>query len=248
MRDPCLAPAVFFGLPFGNQIESIRLGHTPGHFWESEGGIYVWDERYSHYVVVTEPIEGLSSSLASLIDAEVLPEARKGGIDLGLVYLQGEIRCPLSGESRRKGRASTLRAVSIPDGLGEVRPITAAAIGKFQEIREEVVGMWGSEMAFLRGGFGFYVRLDNRCAAWCTAEYLTRDACAAGVATDPNLRGQGFATRAGAAMVNHAVGKALRVYWDAWERNEASLALERRLGFGDRREYEVFLCRYAEGL
>lgn len=226
--------------PYAYQLESISLGKAPGTAWETEGAVYVWDGRYGHYLWSAEP----TTAFDELVRDEIVPTALAGGFHLAKVHTLGAAEFPLPTETLPRVRFTATRAVTIPSGEGKLKPVVATSLESFPEILEEVELMWGSAEAFLSGGFGFFVQLQDFCVSWCTAEYRTADACGVGVATDPSFLRQGFATRAAAALVNQAVKEGLRVYWDAWENNEASLALARKLGFGNEQTYSVGLASF----
>lgn len=227
-----------FEAPFAYQLESIAQGNAPGFAWETEGALYVWDGRYGHYLWSAEP----TPAFDELVRDEIVPAALGGGFHLAKVHTLGGAAFPLSSETLPRVRFTTTKPINAPSGEGKLKPIVATTLESFPEVMEEVELMWGSESAFLAKGFGFIVQLQDICVSWCTAEYRTGDACGVGVATDPSFLRQGFATRAGAALVNRAVKDGLCVYWDAWARNEASVGLARKLGFDDPLEYSVGLA------
>lgn len=224
--------------PFGNQIEAIALGNAPGSAWEIPGALYVWDGRYSHYLWALEA----SPAFISFFEQEILPEAVGMGFEAAKFYLAGAATPPVASEMLSRIRLTTTQPVPVPSGEGKVKPIVATTFEQFPEITEEVEGMWGDADRFLARGFGYFVQIQDICVAWCTAEYRTGNTCAIGVATDPSFQRQGFASRAAATLVNRAVKDGLRVYWDAWAGNEASVALARKLGFAEGREYTVGLA------
>jgi GNAT superfamily N-acetyltransferase len=227
-----------FEAPFAYQLESISMGNAPGFAWETEGALYIWDGRYGHYLWSAEP----TPAFEALVRNEIVPAALGGGFDLAKVHTLGGAAFPLPGETLPRVRFATSQSVNAPSGEGKLKPIVATTLESFPEVLEEVELMWGSDSAFLAKGFGFIVQLQDICASWCTAEYRTREACGVGIATDPSFLRQGFGMRVGAALVNRAVKEDLRVYWDAWARNEASVGLARKLGFSDPQEYSVVLA------
>ena len=220
--------------PFGNQIEAIALGNAPGSAWEAPGALYIWDGRFSHYLWSSSEV-----AFGELFEETVLPEAVGLGFDAAKFYLAGAASSPVPCEITPRVRLMASKPVTVPSGEGKVKPIVATTFEQFPEIAEEVEGMWGDPDRFLARGFGYFVQIQDICVSWCTAEYRTGDSCAVGVATDPSFQRQGFAMRAAASLVNRAVKDGLRVYWDTWTHNEASLALARKLGFSEAEEYAV---------
>lgn len=224
--------------PFGNQLQAIALGNAPGNGWVAPGAIYIWDGRYGHYLVS----ESGAVSFASFFESEILPEALAQGFDAAKFYTNGPVDFPILSEDAPRVRMMASKAVSVPSGEGMVKPIVATTFEQFPEITEEVEGMWGSTDLFLAHGFGYFVQIQDICVSWCTAEYRTDDSIAVGIATDPSFQRQGFAFRAAATLLNRAVKEGLKVYWDAWERNEASLALAKKLAFGEPDRYVIGLA------
>lgn len=98
----------------------------------------------------------------------------------------------------------------------------------------------------LRHEFGYCLIRRRLVLARCLSEYAGGQRCEIGIVTHPEFRRQGLATIAACATIEHALFRGItRIGWHCWEKNRASSALARKLGFQLQARYPVLTGRIA---
>jgi GNAT superfamily N-acetyltransferase len=124
---------------------------------------------------------------------------------------------------------------SLPEGF-DLRQVTRelldSHIAGLDMLREEMCSERASVEDFLEKSFGLCPLYENQIAGWCLSEYNVGDRCEIGIATlEPHQR-KGIATMLTKAFLTEAFERGyLRVGWDCWEKNAASVAAAQRAGF-----------------
>lgn len=126
-----------------------------------------------------------------------------------------------------------------------VTPITESLLNSDFEntemIIEEVMGTatYDSMKDFCTRGIGYTFVDQNKICGFCTSEYPSRSSLAIGIETDENHQHQGFATEMTKAFLKNATDQGINVYWECWEKNEASYKTALKCGFKKVADYKV---------
>ncbi len=102
-----------------------------------------------------------------------------------------------------------------------------------KEVFDEVSSFWKSFVIFLKKGFSYYITHDdtNEIVSYCHNKYVTQNACEPGVTTIEKFHKKGFATLVTCSVIEEAITRNLRLVWECWRGNEASIRLATKLGF-----------------
>jgi RimJ/RimL family protein N-acetyltransferase len=125
--------------------------------------------------------------------------------------------------------------INLPKGFS-IQSVTAEFLNSNTEgldtLREEICSERTSVDDFLEKSFGVCPVYENQLAGWCLSEYNTNQACEIGIATlEPHQR-KGIATALTKAFLAEATRRGYqKIGWDCWERNQASAATARKVGF-----------------
>ncbi|NJC97160.1 MAG: hypothetical protein C3F07_02645 [Anaerolineales bacterium] len=126
-------------------------------------------------------------------------------------------------------------AVKLPEGFS-IQPVAMDLMKSDMEgleaLREEMCSERTSVEDFLEKSFGVCPVYENQIVGWCLSEYNTGDRCEIGIATLQPHQRKGIATAITRAFLIEAAKRGYqRVGWDCWERNQASVATARKVGF-----------------
>ncbi len=146
----------------------------------------------------------------------------------------------------------TLGALTLPDWQSRLPSgyqmrridqtmLTDATLGNLPDLVEEITACWPSQARFLANGFGFCLVGNNEIICRCTAEYVSDSQCGIGIATAENYRQQGFASLTASAFIEACQARNIVPYWDAWQRNTASVATAEKIGLHKIQEYNVYI-------
>ena len=198
----------------------------------------------------TEFIDEMSNTFAN----ELIPAHTARGNDAYLVYADGEawntvltslFPAPKLYHGTRQYYEITDFApktdLQLPNGFS-MELITAELLASNLEgldpVKEEICSERASVEDFLARSFGICPVYENGIAGWCMSEYNVGDRCEIGIATAPNHQRKGIATLAARYFLGEAQRRGyIRVGWDCWIRNEASVATARKAGFTLIEEY-----------
>jgi hypothetical protein len=136
------------------------------------------------------------------------------------------------------------RDVMAPTGT-QLRQIDGILLGSVRShidaLKDEILGGWDTEEAFLRDGFGYALATDSSVLCWCTAEYRSARKCGIGIETVEGCEGRGHATAVATEFVRHAGRLGLAPYWDCWADNTPSVRVAEKVGFIGAHNYQVSL-------
>ena len=260
-------PIVTMPVEFSDSAETLFLGFSPPQLHigavlrgDAKGTLYV-DSRPrpgaaclvagdACYLAGTAPNDGFLDAVNALLprdrytalfsDVGVFPEALARAAR-GLDMLP----------ARR--RAAFLRrppaGISVPDGV-ELLPIDRLLLGGdtpgTDAVREEVVDEWQTVDAFLDRGFGTVAMSEGCVVGHSIVDYIVRGACEIGIRVNSDYRRRGIGAAVAAATARTAFARGLEtIIWHSWANNVGSIAISRRLGFGDEVFYTVLFNHWA---
>lgn len=103
------------------------------------------------------------------------------------------------------------RDVMAPTGT-QLRQIDGILLGSVRShidaLKDEILGGWDTEEAFLRDGFGYALATDSSVLCWCTAEYRSARKCGIGIETVEGCEGRG--------SCNGSRHRVRTTRWPAW--------------------------------
>jgi len=109
--------------------------------------------------------------------------------------------------------------------------------------RDMLLAFCGSAEGFLRYGFGISLCRGDEVLAEGYAPLLGRSTMEIGVMTVEAHRGNGYATRVSAHVIDQCLARRFSVAWSCETDNPTSAAIARRLGFQNERTYPVLVYR-----
>ncbi len=155
---------------------------------------------------------------------------------------------PEAAMERLEFRSFDPRAAGFRSALGqplddlELRSIDAASFDR-SLWRDMLLAFCGSAEGFLRSGFGISLCRGDEVLAEGYAPLLGRSTMEIGVMTVEAHRGNGYATRVAAHVIDRCLKTGLSVAWSCETDNPTSAAIARRLGFQNERTYPVLVYR-----
>lgn len=113
------------------------------------------------------------------------------------------------------------------------RQLLASGVKNFSMITQEVLstGIYENMEDFLCRGMGFAFVPGDSVRGFCIGEYPGGSAIAIAIEVDSLYRRQGVASELAGAFLRQASKRGLQVYWECWEKNEASVRTALSLGF-----------------
>jgi GNAT superfamily N-acetyltransferase len=132
-----------------------------------------------------------------------------------------------------------LNALAAAPAGYELRPIDASLLPGLAGF-DYYIAMYGTAERALEQTIGFCVLDGADVVGEAVAGPLARGIAEIGVGTKESHRRQGLATAAAAAVIQACEALGYRAFWNAAERNTASVALARRLGFCTARSFAVY--------
>lgn len=125
--------------------------------------------------------------------------------------------------------------------------VADTSLGNHQVLLAETQSEAPSVADFLQHRFGYCIQHGEAIVAWCLSEYNYGDRCELGIETLPHYQRRGLALAVAKATIAHAHRAGItEVGWHCWQRNRASSALARKLGFEKARDYSVWYCRFGQ--
>jgi RimJ/RimL family protein N-acetyltransferase len=209
----------------------------------------------------TRQTRHFSGALASLLEAELLPEAR-GSHDPSLAlypdspaWLEAlerrlEAYHPLRlfrSQHRFDRQAFEKHARFLEPLPTEYRqlPIDAGLCEQFRELAFAYQLLWGGTQGFLAHGFGFCMLADGELASACDSAFCAGGWAEMGVETREAYRRQGLARQVTTAFIHESLRRGLEPVWECWWENEPSRKLATRLGFTWLEDYPVLFIDLA---
>lgn len=257
---PHLRP-LFQGAYLTLMVDSLIAGSSTGLAWVDDliqpQSALVWDNGYSFYLVGRADNQGFNQQLGQLFLETLVPAARDRGIDgFKVLYSspawvsQLATIFPTLSLAQYPRVVYSLGASPLPDWRSKLptgfamRPInqamlTDSTLGNLPDLIEEIAMCWPSQARFLADGFGFCLVGNGEIICRCTAEYTSPGKCGIGIATAEAYRRQGFAALTASAFIEHCIARQIVPYWDAWQRNTASVATAETIGLHKIQAYDV---------
>jgi len=234
---------------------AILAGNTCGRLWAVEDGgvrrlLLLWDQGNNVFYLSgrIERPEALQA-LRELVETEILPQA----LSKGKLHFSAHALPPAPPAvvetvfgAWLKGKYSK-RFYAYPfDQPPDVRParmqgarlapidlglLGQSGLQNLDEVKAEIEWMWPSVERFVEHGLGVAAQIDERLACWCTAEYVSPQACGIGIATHPPDQGLGLATAVTASFIAESLRRGVRPHWECAAHNAASVRVAEKCGF-----------------
>lgn len=253
--------SLFQGAYLTLMIDSLIAGSSTGLAWVDDPvrpqSALVWDNGYSFYLVGRADNQGFNQRLGQLFHEELAPAARACGIDgFKILYSspawvsQLNTIFPTLSLTQHPRVVYSLGTLKMPDWRSKVPTgfamraidqamLTDRTLGNLADLCEEIDMCWPSQAHFLADGFGFCLVGNGEIICRCTAEYTSPGKCGIGIATAEAYRRQGFAALTASAFIEHCITRQIVPYWDAWQRNTASVATAETVGLHKLQAYHV---------
>ncbi len=245
--------------PADYMAASVAVGNTAATAYADDPerpSVAMIHESYTVLIGGDAAPEAIESAAEYLARAVLTPPVRKrlGGVKVlcGSSAWLDPVRAAFVDAQCDIASRSVLRydAKAAPfSAQAAIRPIDRAlmedeAIAGRDMIAEEICEMWGSAEAFLNGGFGVCVVVDEGVAGFCTAEYLSPGLCGIGIATAPEHRRKGYALAMTEAFVAECMRRDILPHWECWTDNAGSMLTARRAGFVKLADYPAVHIRF----
>lgn len=122
---------------------------------------------------------------------------------------------------------------NIPDGFTLKRVQTEDVFDKAEDVSAlDGLTSWKSFEKFMEHGFAYYLVEDtDKIVSGCMTKFVTSSGCELAIGTNEKYRRRGFAALVGCATVSEALQKGLKVIWECYHRNTASVRTNQTLGF-----------------
>lgn len=252
---------LFEALDFNLTIHSIVAGNTPAWVFMDRPAsphlALLWDRQDALFLGGDSQDMAALAALRNLLHNHILPDARARGIpEMTVHYTPGwEYLLPslCTGLNARTALRYSYRyphtnppllpPVGVPPGFSVHRideQFLDRRLDHMDEIRGWIDSFWHSHTNFFEVGYGYCIATDSSAAAWCLTVFAAGQARELGVATLPEFRGQGLATLAASACIQHAATNNLDTHWHCWADNLPSVKLADKLGFQWHQTYSVY--------
>ncbi|SEO33212.1 GNAT acetyltransferase [Amphibacillus marinus] len=231
-------------------VDNVRVPQT-ALIWNKglEGFLIAGDVNNSEFVPY----------LNQFIDEEIIPSARKAGINFfeisGLHYEWNPV-LEETFKHRKLDKCTQLvytwpaSVKDIPGDYtneGKVIKVTHdflmnTKINNIEFLVSEVELYWGSIKTFLeKGGLCYCIIHEEEIASICYSAFVHRETQVIGVVTEEKHRGMGYAFQGAHALINECLQINNVPYWDCTEENTASKRLAEKLGF---EKVSKYFCHY----
>ena len=258
------AGVIFDRLP-RTAVAGTLAGLTPGRVFvddaQEPSAAFTWNDYRFSYLAGDPANEPFLRGLASLLDSELLPQAR-GSHDPSVALY------PDSSEwiDALEGRLSAYRPLRLFRSLHRfdrqafekhacfleplppeytLLPIDAGLCERFSDLAFAYQLLWGGTQRFLMHGFGYCVLADGELASACDSAFCAGGKAEMGVETREPFRRQGLARQVATAFIQESLRRELEPAWECWWENEPSRKLAERLGFQWLEDYPVLLIDLA---
>ncbi len=254
---------LFQGAYLTLMIDGVLAGNSNGEIWVDDPThpqtALMWDNAYIFYLVGRADNLAFNHQLGELFTTQLAPSARKRGIDgFKIVYSQSawenqmSVVFPSLTLTQHPRVVYTLGELKLPDWQSQLPPgftmrqidqemLENATLGNLPDLIQEIKECWPSQARFLTNGFGFCLVGNNAIICRCTAEYVSAGKCGIGIATAEAYRRQGFAALTASAFIEYCHAKQITPYWDAWQRNIASVATAEKIGLHEIQAYRAYV-------
>jgi RimJ/RimL family protein N-acetyltransferase len=255
---------VFGSLP-RTAVAATLAGLAPGRVFVDDAhdprAAFIWNDYRFSYLAGDPANETFLRGLASLLEAELLPEAR-GSHDPSLA-LYPDSPTWLEALERRLEAYHPLRLFRslhrfdrqafekharflepLPPEYRQL-PIDAGLCEQFRELAFAYQLLWGGTQGFLAHGFGFCMLADGELASACDSAFCAGGWAEMGVETREAYRRQGLARQVTTAFIHESLRRGLEPVWECWWENAPSRKLATRLGFKWLEDYPVLFIDLA---
>ena len=256
-----LVRRLFEGLRHNLFIHSIVDGHTPAWVYvddlEAPRVAWLWDLQGEMAVAGDASRPAAIRDLGALIAGTVVPHARARGVpgltlfcDVPAWKAHLDILLPgLEPESAARRRyafawpkldwRAALPAASALHRLDEVW-LDRRDVRHMDQVAGWVDSFWETHADFARDSFGFCLLRGDAVVSWCLGVFVSGRQVELGVATVPEVRGQGCATAVAARCVAFCAAHDRTPHWHCWEDNVASWRIAETIGFVRPTPYTVY--------
>lgn len=221
-------------------LESVLSGRTPGQ-------VYLESEKDPQAALVRTSLGftfiGGSPQVAWL-EATISGIAKQGPVSVVIPPvsdLPDLLPEPPATLDRLEFRdpASMDEALALPSGT-RLEPIDSSLLRSctWDEIVRLIVG---DLIAYPEADLGIALMRGTRILSEAYDVYLGRDAYEIGTVTHPDEQGKGYSTLVCKALIQRCQAQGKSVIWSCDAGNPPSVAVARKLGFGEEREYRMFL-------
>jgi RimJ/RimL family protein N-acetyltransferase len=255
---------LFAPLAFNLVIRSVVEGHTPAQVYADEPALprtaLIWDRQDALLIAGSSTGSQNRASLREVILERIVPNARERSIpELALFSTPSwepiipDLLPELSPQTA--GRFSYRIAdfhldpptfsglPEMPEGFALHRiddGLLNSSLAHLDDVRGWIDSFWPTPQEFLHTGFGYCAISRDTIASWCLTVFAAGSTRELGLATVPEFRRQGLATRVAAACVEHALAHELLLDWHCWADNRPSALIAENIGFRLEREYSVY--------
>ncbi len=255
----CVLP-LYAPIRYNLSIASIVSGKTRGWAYADDPAApraaLLWSEVDAALLAGDPHNAVLRAEVGELIAHTLVPEIASRYIRDVMVYstpegwadYREEILPGLHAEptSHRYYQPGPLRLdpyADLPTGWS-VEPISAALLARreltnIEEVEGWVLSFWRSTDDFDRWGLGYALLVGEAIASWCLSVYVAGSDYELGVATAPDFRNRGCATRVAAACLARGYAEGRTPHWHCEDTNRASAAVAEKVGFTDPLRYPV---------
>jgi RimJ/RimL family protein N-acetyltransferase len=256
--------AIFERLP-RTAVVGTLAGLTPGRVFVDDAddpqAAFIWNDYRFSYLAGDPANEDFLRGLVSLLETELLPEAR-GSHDPSLALypdspawieaLEGRLSgyhplClfrSLHGFEQRAFEKHARFLEPLPPEF-TLLPIDAGLCERFTDLANAYKLLWGDAHNFLAQGFGFCVLAGGELASACDSAFCAGGWAEMGVETRGAYRRQGLARQVTTAFIRESLRRGLEPVWECWWENEPSRKLATRLGFRWLEDYPVLFIDLA---
>lgn len=256
--------SLFSSLAFNIEVPSMLDGNTVGRIFTDDAvnphAALAWDKLSALFIAglpTTAPSRHpFEAGLLNLIEEEVLPLAKRYGIDaLTLTYSPSAWAQVLSEMlddyelTQNVRRYHTHNHVAqpvpdLPDGF-QLQCVDPAILGRANLRGQDwlqgwILSFWPSVTHFLERGIGYVVLdRDRAVVSLCISVFVSGPLYELGTATHEPYRRRGFSSACVASCINEALSRGGEPIWHCWDDNHASVAVARKTGFLIKRRYRV---------
>jgi GNAT superfamily N-acetyltransferase len=233
-------------LPAELALRAIAAGNSPGRVWADQSTLLLWDQgnQVIYLAAADQQAAAFPTQLTTIFTAARRQRLRwlklrplSTAVTAALLqhFAADEL---IPNDAIGFLHAGTVpAATTLPYGV-TVMPIDDALLDQpqlahYDELLDEINGMWGALAQFRRAGFGVAARRGDALIGWCTAEFVSAGRCGIGIAVHPAEQRRGIATALGTAFLAECRQRAVTPWWETGSRNQASIQTARRLGFAE---------------
>lgn len=263
------SPRPLFDVPhLGFVVDAMAAGNSPATIWVDDiaqpRSAFIWDTTHSLYVGGAADNPTFMADVGKLISETLLPEGQKQQLGVFKIYsasaewaaeipqlFQREMLTQYERMLFRFDPGNETQSPVVLPGF-QVQPITRELLenadrANAENVLEEIGSCWTALDRFYAQGFGFCVVTDNGdIAGWCTAEYVSDGVCGVGIETVEAYQGQGVATMAARAFVQHCAVRGWTAHWDSWTTNLPSVKVAQKAGFQKVIDYSIQIYMFEE--